>query len=427
MEVDLSKIRYREQFEALCGQLLVVMHPKAKALRGSDEGLDTFLGDFNGAVKCWQFKHFPSLGSGQKTQVKNSLKRAVTQHNVKEWTLCLPILLSKKEHRWFQTLQEDYPNVKLDYWNRNKLVTLIQKYEQVRNQFFPESEEMNKVLKEIKKIGVVNQYYLPKTRGAQLSAFKLKLIGIDVESFIETLKETFPKDKRVGFSKFIKIQSGFYKTKFIQKHGTHYLDIYTDEDENPFRLLFPKMKNVELWLQQEKSIVPTICLSIFTSDKQIKQFFMKIIKEAIPKELILKEVNFNKYIKRLVTKRFPHAIDTIALSSTLVEKIRNDALNQDVDVSIKDHIIHSKEGGLPKTKFMEQALKLVKRINKDNKESDIAFFRAKQTSNALITKTVTLELHNDGRIRIFYKAGEDKKKMKIALNEFINKIINNKL
>ena len=72
---------------------------------------------------------------------------------------------------------------------------------------------------------------------------------------------------------------------------------------------------------------------------------------------------------------------------------------------------------------MKKALNLVKSIRKEGKISDIIFFRAKQTAKALPDRLVTLEVHNDGKVRIWFKRSKsnDKEQLKKELDSFIDK------
>ena len=235
---------------------------------------------------------------------------------------------------------------------------------------------------------------------------------------------SFPNDNKIGFTKF-REHSNLIKTKFIKRIGTHYLNVYLEDSDNPFKLVYPKISPIEIWLKEEiKNSIPQITLTFFTSNYSQEQFFINLLKEKLPQEFILQKIDFNKQMKDLVTNKFPHAIDTMALDPSIAEIIRNEILNQNTNIQINDHIVHSIGGGLPKTVYMKKALSLVKRVSKNSKESDITFFRAKQTTNAIKNKTVTLEVHNKGNIRLFFKPEEEYEEMKIALNNLFDEIVN---
>ena len=121
-------------------------------------------------------------------------------------------------------------------------------------------------------------------------------------------------------------------------------------------------------------------------------------------------------------QQFAPSITTVELDPHLIEKVSN-IVGGDSNVEIRSNIIHAKEGGLPKTRFMAKALSLVKTIRKKGKFSEIIFFRAKQTSRVIKNKQVTLELHSDGRIRVWFseKVG-NKATIKNLLNMFIDKL-----
>ena len=83
----------QDTFSSLCSRLIMRLLPTAKPVDGSggDEGIDTFVGTFNGSCAVYQHKYFPDrLGPAQRKQVKNSLAQALNHHDVQSWTLMLP-------------------------------------------------------------------------------------------------------------------------------------------------------------------------------------------------------------------------------------------------------------------------------------------------------------------------------------------------
>jgi DNA polymerase III delta prime subunit len=138
MEVDFSEIRYPKKFEELCAQLIISEYPEAKRIGGSgDEGVDAFVGSFEGEIKVFQSKYFIGrLDSSRKTEIKNSLERVCDKHCVKEWILCIPMDFTPKEQRWFDELEKLDENVRIDYWGKSKLINLLEKHANVRKRFF---------------------------------------------------------------------------------------------------------------------------------------------------------------------------------------------------------------------------------------------------------------------------------------------------
>src|SRR5690349_12955622 len=72
------------------------VYPGAQAVRPDpgDEGLDTFVGDFDGELRVWQAKYFPDgVGESQREQIRKSWKACIESSHfsdVASWTLCLP-------------------------------------------------------------------------------------------------------------------------------------------------------------------------------------------------------------------------------------------------------------------------------------------------------------------------------------------------
>jgi hypothetical protein len=98
----------REIFAQLVTHCVRSTEPNAEGVRPDpgDEGLDTFVGAFDGDLKVWQSKYFcDGIGNSQKAQIRNSWRACVESprfSNVVAWTLCLPIDLSPDEHSWWQ-------------------------------------------------------------------------------------------------------------------------------------------------------------------------------------------------------------------------------------------------------------------------------------------------------------------------------------
>jgi hypothetical protein len=117
-----------DNFSALCSRLIIRLNPEAKPVdgKGGDEGLDTYIGIFNGQCRAFQHKYFPErVGKSQRAQVEKSLVTATKKHSIKCWTLMLPINLSPDEIRWFQGLQKKYRPLAMDWWGKDKLCELL--------------------------------------------------------------------------------------------------------------------------------------------------------------------------------------------------------------------------------------------------------------------------------------------------------------
>jgi hypothetical protein len=127
-------------FSSLCSRLILALHPKAKPVegKGGDEGLDTFLGDFNGKVNAFQHKYFlEKLGKAQKRQILVSVETADSHHEVEVWTLMLPRDLNPTEIKWFDTLRKKYPHIQMDWWGKTKLQALLADNPRIARDFQP--------------------------------------------------------------------------------------------------------------------------------------------------------------------------------------------------------------------------------------------------------------------------------------------------
>lgn len=129
-----------DNFSALCSRLIIRLNPEAKPVdgKGGDEGLDTYIGMFNGQCRAFQHKYFPErVGKSQRVQVEKSLITATKKHGIKCWTLMLPINLSPDEIRWFQGLQKKYRPLVMDWWGKDKLCELLTGHRDILREFTP--------------------------------------------------------------------------------------------------------------------------------------------------------------------------------------------------------------------------------------------------------------------------------------------------
>jgi hypothetical protein len=99
----------RSVFAQLVTQCVKTTYPAAGTIRPDpgDEGIDTFVGEFEGSkLKVYQAKFFcDGVGESQKDQIRKSwttCKKSSYFDNVVMWTLCLPIDMSFEETRWWQ-------------------------------------------------------------------------------------------------------------------------------------------------------------------------------------------------------------------------------------------------------------------------------------------------------------------------------------
>lgn len=100
----------RHKFQLLVTDLVKLQHPSASTVEGPggrDWGIDTYVGELNGALNVWQSKFLLQWKTRHpQDQVRSSFKhvvKAASQHGfaVKSWTLCVPCILSPDQQKWF--------------------------------------------------------------------------------------------------------------------------------------------------------------------------------------------------------------------------------------------------------------------------------------------------------------------------------------
>ena len=119
-------------------QLLIVeLDAKPVDGAGGDEGIDCFIQGDDGSLDVFQAKYFiDRLTGSQRSQIEESLERALECHEVATWTLCIPRNHSPSERRWFETLARDH-GTPLEWWGLSKLRTLVSKSPHIAEGFFP--------------------------------------------------------------------------------------------------------------------------------------------------------------------------------------------------------------------------------------------------------------------------------------------------
>ncbi|WP_312398390.1 ATP-binding protein [Sphingobacterium sp.] len=99
----------RSRFEEVCTAVLIRKFPernvKSPQSSSGDGGIDIFIGDLGTAkADIFQCKFFLNrLGPSQKQQIGSSFRKVILADNftASNWTLCLPIQLTKEEHIWW--------------------------------------------------------------------------------------------------------------------------------------------------------------------------------------------------------------------------------------------------------------------------------------------------------------------------------------
>lgn len=137
-------------FSSFCSSLILSLYPNAKPVngRGGDEGIDTFIGEFDGKLEVYQHKYFiDKVGSPQKKQIEQSLNSLIKNHKeVVKWTLMLPKDLNPTEIRWFEKLKEKYLPLPMDWFGKTKLQELCSKFPQLEYIYQPKPYITNIVI-----------------------------------------------------------------------------------------------------------------------------------------------------------------------------------------------------------------------------------------------------------------------------------------
>ena len=146
MSINFRDIRGPEDskqgnFSSMCSRLIMRIAPAARPVDGSggDDGVDTYIGTFNGLCQVFQHKYFiERIGGAQRGQIRRSLVTATENHTVTDWTLLLPVDLSPAEIRWFDALRPQFPATNLDWWGKTKLQQLLDDHPDIARHFEPE-------------------------------------------------------------------------------------------------------------------------------------------------------------------------------------------------------------------------------------------------------------------------------------------------
>lgn len=96
----------REIFETICVELYQTKFDEAHPIKVSqgDGGIDIYIGNFEEPIDVYQCKYFiDGIGDSQKSQIRDSFKRAVTssEYKLKNWYLCIPSIFDINETKWW--------------------------------------------------------------------------------------------------------------------------------------------------------------------------------------------------------------------------------------------------------------------------------------------------------------------------------------
>lgn len=147
----------RAKFEEICGSLFKKKYSNI-AVRSieanpGDAGIDIYIGEITEKIDVIQCKFFSRgrIGDSQKDQIRKSFKTAIesNEYRSKSWTLCVNVLLSLDELKWWESWRKtcekkyDLPSNFIKLLDGNSLVDLL-KEEHLYNTAF-ELEDKKKI------------------------------------------------------------------------------------------------------------------------------------------------------------------------------------------------------------------------------------------------------------------------------------------
>ena len=98
----------RQAFEDVVTLIIKCIWPHSRRVRvyRGDGGIDSFTGTLGdrGEADVYQVKYFPmAWGDTQKQQIREAYQTArnCSEYQLKKWTLCVPVRLTKEDLRWF--------------------------------------------------------------------------------------------------------------------------------------------------------------------------------------------------------------------------------------------------------------------------------------------------------------------------------------
>ena len=142
----------RDIFEKICIELFQKKFENAYAVQASpgDDGIDVLVGDLDGDIIVYQCKYFiDGIGDTQKAQIRESYKTVTERYNVVEWYLCVPILYTVDNHKWWsewKNKKQQKDNVKIDFYDGSRLLMLLKECDMYDEIF---DEDVRNMLAEI--------------------------------------------------------------------------------------------------------------------------------------------------------------------------------------------------------------------------------------------------------------------------------------
>lgn len=142
----------RDIFEKICVELFQKKFENAYAVQASpgDDGIDVLVGDLDGDIIVYQCKYFiDAIGDTQKAQIRESYKTVTKNYNVVEWYLCIPILFTVDNHKWWsewKNKKQQKDNIKIDFFDGSRLLMLLKECDMYDKIF---DEDVRNLLAEI--------------------------------------------------------------------------------------------------------------------------------------------------------------------------------------------------------------------------------------------------------------------------------------
>lgn len=121
----------REIFEKICVELFQRKFENAYGVQAKtgDDGIDILVGDLDKEIIVYQCKYFiDGIAEAQKGQVREAYKTVTKKYNVKEWYLCVPILLTIDNHKWWSEWkmgQYQKDGVEIDIFDGSRLLVML--------------------------------------------------------------------------------------------------------------------------------------------------------------------------------------------------------------------------------------------------------------------------------------------------------------
>ncbi len=124
----------REAFENICVELFQNIHKNAypvKAFPG-DDGIDILVGELTEPITVFQCKYFiDGIGNSQKSQIKDSYRMVTDKYKVKEWYLCVPIIFTINDHKWWSDWKSSNSDedITIGLYEGSTLINKLKKYD----------------------------------------------------------------------------------------------------------------------------------------------------------------------------------------------------------------------------------------------------------------------------------------------------------